>query len=64
MLNGRQVLARMRRGDLPTLKGGYSSKVVFADGAVASNQVMTRLLRLGSVNYPRHTSVNSPFTLP
>jgi len=63
-LTGREVLARMRRGDLPTIKGGYSEKSVFEDGAVASNDVMRRLRKLGLADPPQHTSVHCPWTLP
>lgn len=62
-LNGRQVLARMRRGDLPTLKGGYTARSVFADGAVASHKVMHRLQKLGKINLPAKSSIYSPWTL-
>ena len=62
-LTGSQVLARMRRGDLPTLKGGYSYKAVFEDGTVVSHLVMRRLVRTGLVKYPVGTSISSPFTL-
>lgn len=63
-LTGAQVLARMRRGDLPTIKGGYTEKSVFNDGAWASGQVMRRLRKEGLADPPAHTSVHSPWTLP
>lgn len=58
-----QIMARMRRGDLPTLKGGYSNKSMFEDGAVASHQTMTKLWRAGKIVPPIKTSVSSPWTL-
>lgn len=62
-LNGRQVLARMRKGDLPTIKCGHTSKSVFSDGAEASHAVMTKLLRDNKIDPPKHASLHSPWTL-
>jgi hypothetical protein len=61
-LTAGEVLARMKRGDLP-VKGGYCNTAHFSDGARASQPTMTRLLKKGLVNYPVGTSVNATWTL-
>ena len=63
-LTGAQVLARMKRGDLPYIRGGYTEKSGFDDGRWASGQVMRRLRKSGKVDPPAHSSVHSPWTLP
>lgn len=58
-----QALARMRRGDLPTQGGGYSSALYFDDGARTSGPVGHRLHADGLIERPAHTSVSSRYTL-
>lgn len=60
-LSGREVLARMRRGDLPGSSGG--SYAMFDDGTWASGTVMHRLVKSGLVWRPVGGSMSSPFTL-
>jgi hypothetical protein len=62
-LTGREVLARMRRGDLPTLKGGYTEKSVFDDGRWVSHQVMRRLRQREVIDYPVGTSIRCTWTM-
>lgn len=62
-LTAKQVLSRMEQGQLPTLKGGYTSKAVFTDGATASHEVMVKLLKRGQVKAPAKSSIYSTFTL-
>jgi hypothetical protein len=58
-----QVLARMKRGDLPTIAGGYTNKSIFEDGTRVSHKTMTSLHRAGKIEYPAKSSVYSPWTL-
>lgn len=60
-LSGKEVLARMRRGDLPGSSGG--SKAVFDDGSWVSGPVMHKLVKAGLVDRPQGGSMSSPFTL-
>ena len=56
-----QVLARMRKGDLPTRGGNWYC--FFNDGTKVDSRVMHQLVLDGKVNPPEHASVYSPFTL-
>lgn len=58
-----QALARMKRGDLPTQGGGYSSALYFDDGARTSGPVGARLHKDGLIERPAHSSVYSRYTL-
>jgi len=62
-LSAREALSRMKRGDLPTAGGGYTSALHFDDGRRTSGPVGHRLVKSGKVNPPEHSSVNSPYTL-
>ena len=62
-LTRREVLARMRRGDLPTRGGGYTSALFFDDGARTTGQVGYRLVKDGLIEPPTGTSVYSVYTL-
>jgi hypothetical protein len=58
-----QVLARMRRGDLPTQGGGYTSALFFDDGARTTGTLGHQLVRTGVIDRPAKTSVHSRYTL-
>ena len=58
-----EALRRMRRGDLPTRGGGYSSALYFADGRRTSGPVGWRLVRAGVVVAPTGTACDTPYTL-
>jgi hypothetical protein len=53
----------MRRGDMPTYGGGYTSALHFADGERTSGVTGWKLLRDGLIERPAHSSVSSPYTL-
>jgi hypothetical protein len=44
-LTARQVVARMKRGDLPMGVGGYGDGAVFNDGARVLHRTMNGLIR-------------------
>lgn len=58
-----EVLRRMRRGDLPTRGGGYSSKLFFSDGARCSGLVARRLVREGRIEPPSGSHCDAVYTL-
>lgn len=62
-LSRADVLRRMRRGDLPTQGGGYTSALFFDDGARTTGRIGHRLLREGLIERPEHSSVHSRYTL-
>lgn len=55
------ILARMRRGDLPTPTGGGGA--VFEDGARARHAALRELWRSGKIDPPAESSIYSPWTL-
>lgn len=63
-LTARQVLARMRRGDLPCHTGAGGFVAVFADGMKAGHQTMRKLEQDGLVDRPVGSSISSTWTLP
>lgn len=54
-----QVLKRMKAGDLPTLRGGYTDASVFDDGATVHGQTMHGLFKAGKIERPEGTSIYS-----
>lgn len=62
-LTSRQVLARMRRGDMPQMVGAGGSTAVFDDGAKAGGQTMHRLEKEGHIDRPVGTSISCRWTL-
>ncbi len=58
-----EALRRMRRGDLPTGGGGYTSALFFDDGARTTGRVGWKMLRDGLIERPAHSSVSSRYTL-
>lgn len=58
-----QVVARMKRGELPVSMGGYSDACVFDDGGRVKHQTMNQLIKRGVVDRPVGTCVMNPFTL-
>jgi len=58
-----EVLRRMKRGDLPTQGGGYTSALHFDDGSRTTGPLGARLVREGVIDRPKHSSVSSPYTL-
>jgi len=61
-LTPRQVLARMRAGDLPTV-GCWDVAARWEDGTIASSRVMQELVKRGLVQRPKHTSIYAKWTL-
>lgn len=61
-LSSSQVLARMKKGDLPTVSGAGQT-ITFEDGARVSPKVMHDLVLRGLVDKPKHGSIYSPYTL-
>lgn len=59
----REVLSRMRRGDLPVRVGFGGYRAVFADGAKVTHDVMRRLVKDGLVEYPKATHIDAPYRL-
>lgn len=57
------VLARMRRGDLPTPRGAGGFTACFADGALVKPQVMRKLEQAGKIERPQGGSMARPYTL-
>ncbi len=62
-LTSAQVLKRMRRGDCPTLRGGYSDASGFDDGAIVRSQTMLKLFLKRLIDRPEGTSIHSRWTL-
>jgi hypothetical protein len=62
-LNSREVLARMKKGDLPHLRGGYTYDSAFEDGALVSHATMYSLMNQGLVERPEGTSITAKWTL-
>lgn len=58
-----QALARMRRGDLPTRGGGYSSALYFSDGMRTSGPVGYRMRKDGLIDEPQGTCCDQTYTL-
>lgn len=50
-LTGREVISRMKKGDLPTYGGGYTEGGFFDDGVRAARGVMRRLRKAGKVEF-------------
>lgn len=57
----KQVLDRMKQGDLPTRGGNWYC--FFSDGTRVDPRTMGKLVKEGKVNLPAAPSVYSPFTL-
>lgn len=62
-LTRKAVVRRMKRGDLPTQGGGYSSALYFDDGARTTSDMGWRLVKAGIVVRPTQTSVHARYTL-
>lgn len=62
-LTATMVLARMRRGDLPTPRGAGGFTACFADGALVKHQVMRKLEKAGKIERPQGGSMERPYTL-
>jgi hypothetical protein len=58
-----QVLARMKRGDLPQMVGAGGFVAVFDDGAKAGHQTMRGLEKSGFIERPVGTSISARWTL-
>ena len=58
-----EALRRMKRGDLPTRGGGYSSALHFSDGARTTGPVGHRLKRDGLIDPPAGSACDTPYTL-
>lgn len=64
LLTRAEAIRRMKKGDLPTQGGGYSSALHFDDGRRTSGPVGARMFRDGIIELPdNHTSVNARYTL-
>ena len=61
-LSGRQVVTRMRGGDLPINRWG-SGGMLFDDGSITSGMVSRRLVKSGVVVPPVGGSGLRPYTL-
>ncbi len=62
-LTATAVLARMRRGDLPTPRGAGGFTACFADGALVKHQVIRKLEKAGKIERPQGGSMARPYTL-
>lgn len=62
-LNRAQVLARMKRGDLPQMVGAGGFVAVFDDGEKAGHQTMRGLEKSGYIERPIGSSVSARWTL-
>ena len=61
-MTGKQVLARMRRGDMPAL-GCWDVAARFDDGAIVSTRVLRQLLKWGGVIRPPTLGIHSRYRL-
>lgn len=61
-LTRRAILAKMQAGNLPRDSGG-GTRVVFNDGRWATRHDMRTLRLDGFIASPKHTSLDSPYTL-
>lgn len=57
------VLARMRRGDLPTPRGAGGFTACFEDGALVKPQTIRKLEQAGKIERPTGGSMARPYTL-
>jgi hypothetical protein len=62
-LTAPQVMARMKRGDLPHLRGGYTYDSAFDDGTLVSHATMRRLLKSGKIQIPYGSSISAKWSL-